>query len=150
MRLFVTAVLAEEPWKFDSKVVPLPWRPSEDEAIRKKIATGGLTLGFYECDGNVMPHPPITRGIDIVVSTLKQNGHTVVPWTPYKHAFASDLINSIYTCDGGTVTLPLSPCPLILLCTPILPQSTNNHTCRTSSPRSPNPESPLSPTSPIR
>lgn len=35
MRLFVESVLAEEPWKYDSKVVPIPWRQSEVDTIKK-------------------------------------------------------------------------------------------------------------------
>lgn len=53
MRLFVTSVLAEEPWKYDSKVVPLPWRQTEEAAIKAKICSGGLNIGYYNCDGNV-------------------------------------------------------------------------------------------------
>lgn len=53
MRLFMTSVLAQEPWKYDPKVVPLPWRQNEDEVITSKFNKGGLTLGFFNCDGNV-------------------------------------------------------------------------------------------------
>jgi hypothetical protein len=53
MRLFVTSVLSEEPWKYDFKVIPMPWRQTEVDAIKAKLASGGLTLGFYNCDGNV-------------------------------------------------------------------------------------------------
>ena len=53
MRLFVKAVLAEQPWQYDSKVIPMPWRDSEAEVIKSKIGSGGLTLGFYKCDGVV-------------------------------------------------------------------------------------------------
>ncbi|KAK5206601.1 Acetamidase [Exophiala xenobiotica] len=101
LKLFVTSVLQEEPWKYDSKVIPMPWRQGEEDAISSKIQNGGLTLGFYNCDGNVLPHPPILRGVDMVVSALKDKGHTVVPWKPYKHDFAVDLINKIYAADGG-------------------------------------------------
>jgi amidase len=102
MRLFATAVLAQEPWKYDSKVIPMPWRESEADVIKSKLSSGGLTLGYYNCDGNVLPHPPILRGIETVVSTMKKAGHTVVPWEPYKHPYAVDLINGIYAGDGGT------------------------------------------------
>lgn len=53
MRLFVTSVLAQEPWNYDSKVIPMPWRQAETDIIKAKLASGGLTLGFYNCDGNV-------------------------------------------------------------------------------------------------
>lgn len=33
---------------------------------------------------------------------MKKNGHTVIPWKPYKHDFAVNLINGIYASDGGT------------------------------------------------
>jgi hypothetical protein len=53
MRLFVTSVLSQEPWSYDSKVIPMPWRRDEEEAIKAKISSSGLTLGYYSCDGNV-------------------------------------------------------------------------------------------------
>ncbi len=53
MRLFVKSVLAQEPWKYDPKVIPMPWRQSEADAIESKLTSGGLTLGYYNCDGNV-------------------------------------------------------------------------------------------------
>ncbi|KAG9243086.1 amidase signature domain-containing protein [Calycina marina] len=101
MRLFMTSVLAQEPWKYDSKVIPLPWQQAEEDAIKAKIASKGLTIGFYKSDGNVTPHPPILRGVDTVLSTLKEAGHTIFPWTPYKHGHAHNLINTIYASDGG-------------------------------------------------
>ena len=45
-------MLGQEPWKYDSKVVSIPWRPAEEEAIKSKIPAG-LTLGYYACDGVV-------------------------------------------------------------------------------------------------
>lgn len=55
MRLFMTSVLEQQPWLHDSKVIPMPWRQGEEDAVKSKIASGGLTLGFYTCDGNVGP-----------------------------------------------------------------------------------------------
>jgi amidase len=48
-----------------------------------------------------MPHPPILRGIQLVVSALQRAGHTIVEWRPYKHKYAVDLIRLIYRADGG-------------------------------------------------
>lgn len=53
LRLFTTAVLEQQPWNFDSKVVPMPWRQAEADAVKAKVSAGGLTLGYYSCDGNV-------------------------------------------------------------------------------------------------
>ncbi|KAJ4217599.1 Acetamidase [Fusarium solani] len=102
MRLFVTSVLAPQPWEYDSKVIPMPWRQAEEDAIKTKISSKGLTFGFYNCDGVVLPHPPILRGVQTVVDKLKEGGHMVVPWEPYKHSYAVDLVNKIYASDGGT------------------------------------------------
>ncbi|TGO24071.1 hypothetical protein BPAE_0113g00280 [Botrytis paeoniae] len=101
MRLFLESVLAEEPWKFDAKVVPMPWRQSEADVIKSRISDGGLTIGYYDFDGKVLPHPPILRGIKKVVDTLKENGHQVFEWKPYKHGHAQDLLNKIYSSDAG-------------------------------------------------
>lgn len=53
LRLFMTSVLGEEPWSYDPKVIPLPWNASEEEAIKRKLESGKLNLGFYNSDGNV-------------------------------------------------------------------------------------------------
>lgn len=45
------------------------------------------------------------RALDKVLGLLKDNGNTVVPWTPYKHDYAADLINQIFAADGCAVTL---------------------------------------------
>jgi amidase len=48
-----------------------------------------------------MPHPPILRGIEKVVSTLRENGHTLTDWEPYKHDYAVETIQGIYASDAG-------------------------------------------------
>ncbi|KAM0490787.1 hypothetical protein ACHAP8_011181 [Fusarium lateritium] len=102
MRLFVTSILSQKPWNYDSKVIPMPWRSDEENAIKEKISSRGLNLGYYSCDGNVLPHPPVLRAVQKVVDKLGEAGHTVVPWEPYRHPYAIDLANRIYAADGGT------------------------------------------------
>jgi amidase len=53
LRLFLTSVLHEEPWKYDSKVIPLPWRYNDEDALKAKLKSTGLTVGYYNSDGNV-------------------------------------------------------------------------------------------------
>lgn len=53
LRLLMTSVLNEQPWLYDSKVIPMPWRVHEEEAIYRKARLGNLSLAFYENDGSV-------------------------------------------------------------------------------------------------
>jgi len=53
LKLLITSVLKQEPWRYDSKVIPLPWRHEEEDTIKSKISSGGLTLGFFNYDGIV-------------------------------------------------------------------------------------------------
>lgn len=48
----MTSVLAEEPWIYDPKVIPIPWRSAEEEAVKKRFKSG-LNIGYFHCDGNV-------------------------------------------------------------------------------------------------
>ncbi|CAF3280601.1 unnamed protein product [Rotaria sp. Silwood2] len=63
-----------------------------------------------------MPHPPILRGIQQVITALRNVGHTVVEWQPYKHKDAVDLLNKILAADTGaaiTRAIELSGEPII-------------------------------------
>jgi amidase len=51
----------------------------------------------------VLPHPPILRGIEKVRAALENGRHTVSTWTPYKHDLGVDLINKVYAADASTV-----------------------------------------------
>lgn len=53
IKLFVTSILDKEPWEYDSKVIPMPWRQAEEDAITAKMAKEGLTLAYYDCDNKV-------------------------------------------------------------------------------------------------
>jgi hypothetical protein len=102
----------------------MPWRVSEEQVIQTKLKSGGLTVGHYRSDGNVigsdiinatqqsmltvlqvLPHPPVLRALDKVLGLLADNGNTVVPWTPYKHDYAVDLTNQIFAADGCKVSI---------------------------------------------
>ena len=48
-----------------------------------------------------MPHPPILRGIQMLIHSLKQAGHTVVEWEPYKHSYGVELAGKMFRGDGG-------------------------------------------------
>jgi len=48
-----------------------------------------------------MPHPPILRGIQQVITALQKAGHAVVEWQPYKHKYASGLSHKVFSADGS-------------------------------------------------
>lgn len=94
---FVRAVLLQEPWYADPKVVPLPWSPEN----MLQGTTGPKTFGIIEFDGSVMPHPPIQRALAEVIAGLKAHGHKVITWPTYDHARGVDIIQRIYAADGN-------------------------------------------------
>ncbi|CAF4555030.1 unnamed protein product, partial [Rotaria sp. Silwood2] len=100
---FMKAILEQEPWHYDPKVIEIPWREEKYNEGRTGKKIFGITTvnGVMGFDGVVMPHPPILRGIQMVVNALRRAGHTVVEWQPYKHKYAVDLVRKIYRADGG-------------------------------------------------
>lgn len=48
-------------------------------------------------------HPPVLRAIQTVTTKLIEAGDIVLPWNPYEHQSAIDLLMSIIAADGGTV-----------------------------------------------
>lgn len=74
-------LLDAEPWKFDTKCSPIPWRQDHfDEISNRK-----LTIGLMVDDGVVAVHPPIKRVLGEVVQALTNAGHEVVDWEPIGH-----------------------------------------------------------------
>ena len=77
LRLILKQILAMQPWLFDSRVVPLPWRSEEEAQVREHAQKGGLAFGVLRFDGTVHCHPPIQRAIEETVGKLRQQGHQV-------------------------------------------------------------------------
>ncbi|CAF3766101.1 unnamed protein product [Rotaria sp. Silwood1] len=96
-------VLQQEPWKYDPKSIDMPWRETRylEGKTGKKVFGVIATDGIFGFDGTIMPHPPILRGIQQVITALRKAGHIVVQWQPYKHKYAADLIEKIFSADGA-------------------------------------------------
>jgi amidase len=83
--LILRSVLSTEPWTRDPAVVPIPFRQSivEDYLSRSdmdgsaKSGSKPLKLGILWHDGLVGPHPPVTRGLRMVVEAIRKAGHQV-------------------------------------------------------------------------
>ncbi|KAJ9315160.1 hypothetical protein DTO271D3_4613 [Paecilomyces variotii] len=106
LKLLFKAVLSQQPWYHDPLAVELPWRDDVEKetlALIKESATNPERLAFaiMRNDGTVRPHPPVARGIEIIVQTLTRLGHKVIDWNPPSHTEAYDIASRTYSMDGG-------------------------------------------------
>lgn len=93
VKAFMKAVTNAKPWNKD----PLAVRKKWDEDEYKLIDHGeGKNLVFGICwnNGSKVPHPPITRALEMTKAALLAAGHKVVDWVPYKHAELCDTLVS--------------------------------------------------------
>ncbi|KIW80464.1 hypothetical protein Z517_07080 [Fonsecaea pedrosoi CBS 271.37] len=83
-----------EPWLYDPVVMTKKW--TTDVPVPAKA-----TIGVMFWDEVVMPHPPVQRALKMAVDKLKQAGHEVIVFKPYKHKDAWDLAFKQYYPTGG-------------------------------------------------
>lgn len=135
VKAFMKAVIDAKPWRKDPLVLRKPW----DQASYELVEHGngrGLVFGIIWHDGNVLPHPPIIRALEIVKSALTAAGHRgksihptyilhclhvpffmeVINWEPYKHLELCNVASGIWragqTEDFAAAILPTGE-PLI-------------------------------------
>ena len=83
--LLISSILSTQPWLRDPKVLPMPWRQEVTDATLARTTSNGyrtgkesLKFGVLWNDGVVTPHPPIQRGLHLVVKAIKNAGHNVI------------------------------------------------------------------------
>jgi amidase len=104
IKLFMRTLIDAQPWIRDPSLVPLPWKLTP-QLPRLPDGSKKLTIGLLLDDGIVKPHPPILRALSSMAEKLSTiPGIDIVPWTPYKHDHAWDIISSLYFADGGAET----------------------------------------------
>ncbi|KAG5806432.1 hypothetical protein H9Q74_007165 [Fusarium xylarioides] len=97
------AVLGTEPWMKDPAVIPIPFRTEVMESYQRRADEKGnakfgerpLKMGVLWCDGMVGLHPPVLRGLKVVVEALKKAGHKVIDWKPPSHETATNIHASL-------------------------------------------------------
>ncbi|OAP57096.1 hypothetical protein AYL99_09209 [Fonsecaea erecta] len=93
--LFSEVVAAAEPWKWDTKSLPFPWRAVEQKKEK-------LKLGVMWTDGIVTPTPPIQCALEQTVKKLRAAGHEIVDWQPEgQHLSGLQLFRQMISADGG-------------------------------------------------
>lgn len=84
------------PWLVDPSLYPLPWKAPTKEKLK---------IGILYDDGVVAPQPPVARALKMVAEQLsKMSNVEVIPFKPYKHDKAWEIITSLYFEDGGADT----------------------------------------------
>ena len=97
IKIFMKVILDSKPWILEPALIPLPWNSSLHISPEKP-----LRIGVLWHDNVVMPHPPITRALQSVVSRLKTIPNvSTVDWNPYLHDEAWAIISSLYYPDAG-------------------------------------------------
>ncbi len=86
-------VVDSEPWLYDTKCHPIPWRKTE---LPKK-----LKIGVMWNDGIIQPTPPIARALKEAVDKLKAAGHEIIDWEPIDLEQGERLIGLFFVADGG-------------------------------------------------
>jgi amidase len=85
LELLLRSDLSTKLWLRDPAVVPLPFRQEIMDEYGSRATSNGnatssakpLKLGVLWTNGVVQPHPPIARGLRIVVKAMKKAGHKV-------------------------------------------------------------------------
>ncbi|KAI0541303.1 amidase signature domain-containing protein [Xylaria digitata] len=122
--LLLRSELSTKPWLRDPEVVPLPFRndvASEYESRANpdgtaKASVNPLKLGVLWTDCDVQPHPPITRGLRMVVEAMRAAGHKIVDWQPPTQGVGRNIHLAFLMADGAHdihTQLELSDEPLI-------------------------------------
>ncbi len=78
------SILSTSPWEEDFEVLDMPWRDEKIRQISQRSTSrcgsnkdGKLVFGIMKSDGNVRPHPPVQRAVNLVADALEASGHEV-------------------------------------------------------------------------
>lgn len=82
LELAMRVVLDGSPWHHDCDVIEMPWRQERIQSVRNLVSRnnekdGKLVFGVMKCDGNVQPHPPVQRALELVTKALQDQGYEV-------------------------------------------------------------------------
>ncbi|KAK9480220.1 amidase signature domain-containing protein [Lipomyces japonicus] len=94
LTLFSKALLSQEPWNYDPRVINLPFR-------EYTLPDRPLVFAIEENDGVITPHPPVVRAIRKVADALKKAGHEVFEFKSYKPEEGTSILFRAWTVDGG-------------------------------------------------
>lgn len=97
LELLMKTVVTAKPWTIDPSLSSIEWKPD----VKQKT----YRIGVLKMDGVVTPHPPITRGLEMMYKKLSgMDNVEVFEFEPYDHKKAWEIISALYFEDGGNDT----------------------------------------------
>jgi amidase len=97
LTLFTKTVAASQPWLFDPKCQPIPWR---DDIFQSVTSDRKLKIGIMDWDGNILPQPPVRWAMEKLETKLKAAGHEIVPWRIHQKTALSILLR-VFSSDAS-------------------------------------------------
>ncbi|KAL2829657.1 fatty-acid amide hydrolase [Aspergillus cavernicola] len=70
LEVFMSSILAAEPWRYDTSAIAAPWYRPKPQAL--------LTIGVLPEDEQYPIHPPVRRALESAIEALKKKGHRIV------------------------------------------------------------------------
>ncbi|TFK41766.1 amidase signature domain-containing protein [Crucibulum laeve] len=100
--VFWDAIMSMRPWEYDHSCLAMPWNVNKIEYTRTP------KWGVLWDDGIVRPSPACKRALQLVVDTLKKNGHEVVDINPPSTVEGFKIGSQLILADAGkTATGPI-------------------------------------------
>ncbi|KAL7626365.1 hypothetical protein AAE478_003137 [Parahypoxylon ruwenzoriense] len=93
LEFYSRTVVDAEPWRFDPRCLPIPWRSVS--------LTQKLKIAIMWDDGMALPTPPVTRALRRAADALRSAGHEVVDWSSEDQAEGQELLDRMFVADGG-------------------------------------------------
>ncbi|KAG6873896.1 hypothetical protein C0995_009675 [Termitomyces sp. Mi166 len=100
LKIFIQGVLSQKSWFKDPLVIRKGW--SEEQYNLSEHGEGKrLCFAVMWNDGEVVPHPPIIRGLEMAKNALIKAGHKVIDWKPLDHKIMLDVGFSIFSAGSA-------------------------------------------------
>ncbi|KAL9131643.1 MAG: hypothetical protein Q9217_000454 [Psora testacea] len=102
LKLVLKALLSQQPWLHNPLCHEIPWRDDQEEVVKNLLdSKEQLAFGIFRHDGQVTPHPPVRRAMDMISKAIENLGHKVIAWAPPLHKRGNDICAATWEYDGG-------------------------------------------------
>jgi amidase len=100
--MFMSTVLAARPWIKDPSLSSMSWQSTSVNPTVEEP----LCIGVLWHDDEVLPHPPITRAIEELISRVRADSDLskrvkFYDFPAHRHSYGWELLSRLYFSDGG-------------------------------------------------